>query len=306
MRPHGVSFEGGASTGTWSTAVPYDVLVDDEHVERQEDRDDPRDEPPPVIYGEEIEGGCAPLFVRGIGETECDPRGYDLSSTCNGTITGFIFPGSRWERRVGDAIAEINRAFEFYARVCVHLRLDQLRLSRTNLRMLRAWYRQWHPRVVQAVGGAGHLGTTTIPTDLVDEFRGAMADLHVHAHDAGARLLVIFMDEYITDHRPSLGSGCRRDRQQIGIDWVDHGSHYILAHELVHAFGKPEPGTPGAVTWSHDSICQNALTTVARTMETRRDPIDLSNRFLDLAEYNEIVANLGAGVLARENGGCSA
>lgn len=312
----------------WSTRSPYLSLPDDDAGKREpgmdggRDRprdkragdagardiehrkrapDDPHDEAPPIIYGEEIPSPCNPRFVRGIAANDCTIRGVAVPWTCNATITGFIWPGSRWMNNVGGAIAEINRAFEFYARYCIFLRLDQLVLKRETLRKMQRFYAQWYPAVVQAVGGVDHLGSTTIPTDLIDAFRGSLFNLQAAAHKKGVKLLVVFMDEYITDHRPSLVTGTRRDVQQIGVNWIDRQSPHILAHELGHAFGKSANGV-GPVTWFHNSICHESIMHVPRTDE--RLPGDWSNRVIDEAEYREIVAHRGGGVLACGAGGC--
>lgn len=311
--------EDAVQVSDWSSKVPYNVLQlegeegsDDPESrkngrgrEKEEKGDDPRDTPPPVIYGEEIdESACDPIFVNGIGANDCDPKGVDIPATCEGEITGFIFPGSQWMGDVGGAVKEINRTFEFYAKYCINLRLNQLNLGEPQLRNMQHWYENWYARVVQAVGGEAHIGSTTIPTQLTREFLGAMAKLQRLARRRGARLLVVFIDEYITDHRPTLVSGVRRNFQQIGINWIDRGSPYILAHELVHALGKPARNRPGPVTWAHNSPCQNAITTIQRT--NSRSTIDLSNRFLEVAEFQEITTNRGGNILDCEAGGCEA
>ncbi len=303
----------GDGVQEWSTAVPYAGSLandgDDYQRKREKDGDDPKDTPPPVIYGEEIDNPCDPRYVDGIpSANNCDPHSLPVVSTCTATITGLIFPGSKWDNRRGirTAITEINRTFEYFAKYCIFLKLNQLNLSNRERRMLRAWYREWYRRkLLPAVGGASHLGTTTIPTDVIDEYRGAMWDLQEKAVLNGVRLLVIFCDEYINDYRPSLGSSNRRDVYQVGITWIDHESPYILAHELVHAFGKTAPGTPGAVTWDHKSACPLALTTVGRTAGSRA-PIDLSGRFLDIKEDAEMRANGEGNLLDCSTGGCPA
>ncbi len=298
----------------WSTETPYanaPQRAEDEAdaPRKKRDDDDPRDTPPPVIYGEEIDNPCNPVYVDGVpSANNCDPHRLDVSSTCTGTVTGFIFPGSRWDNRrgIGAAIEEINRSFAFFAQYCILLDLDQLTLNPRELRMLRAWYRDWYRRrLLPAVGGASHLGTTTIPTEVIDEYRGAMGDLQERATGLDVKLLVIFCDEYINNHRPSLGSSNRSDAHQIGITWIDRRSPYILAHELVHAFGKSAPDAPGDVTWDHKSACPRAITTIARTAGSRR-PIDLSNRFLDIKEDVEIRNNRGGNLLECASGGCPA
>jgi hypothetical protein len=82
---------------------------------------------------------------------------------------------------------------------------------------------------------------------------------------------------------------------QIGINWVDSNSPYILAHELIHAIGKPAANSAGGVTWTHDSRCKNALSTINR--KDSRMTIDLSDRFLDIAEYEEFLTNRCAKLL---------
>ncbi len=107
----------------------------------------------------------------------------------------------------------------------------------------------------------------------------------------------MFMDEYIggSDGRDTLVSSCQESMMQIGINWVDSGSSHILAHELIHAMGKPGPGSTGAVTWPHSSNCGNALSKVDRI--DSRVTTDLSGRLLDVAEYLEIGQNKCAGLL---------
>ncbi|MGI9482024.1 MAG: hypothetical protein ACR2OR_06675, partial [Hyphomicrobiales bacterium] len=272
--------------------------------DKKEIENDPRDTPPPVIYGEEIDDPCNPVFVNGIGANDCDPKGVDIRSTCRGTMTGFIFPGSRWTNNVGGAIAEINRSIEFFSQYCINLDLNQLNLKAAELAKMEAWYTSWYRRVIRHVGGANRLGRTSISTALNNEFLGAMAGVQKLAHKRGVRLLVIFIDEYITDNRATLVSGVRKNFQQIGINWIDRNSPYILAHELVHALGKSAHNQPGRVTWSHNSPCQNALTTIQR--RNARRPINLSNRFLEIAEHREIVRNRGGRVLSCRRGGCKA
>ncbi|MEK6738051.1 MAG: hypothetical protein AABY74_05220 [Planctomycetota bacterium] len=301
----------------WSSKVPYKApqlkgKEDTAKTEKQENaggkernkNDDPRNTTPPVIYGEEIESPCSPIFVNGINASDCDAKGADIPATCTGVITGFIFPGSRWTGNVDAAVTEINRAFEFYAKYCINLRLNQLNLTKRDLQMLQRWYEDWYRRVVQTVGGEANVGSTSIPTGLNNEFLDAMADLQRLAQRHGAGLLVVFIDEYITDHRPTLVSGVRRNFQQIGINWIDRSSSYILAHELVHAFGKSARNRPGRITWAHNSPCQNAITTIQRT--NSRSTIDLSNRFLEVAEFHEIINNRGGNILDCKAGGCKA
>jgi len=261
--------------------------------------DDPRDELPPVIYGEEIEGGpCHPLFVRGIAARDCDPKVIPTKRILDGEIAVYIWPGSRWRGNVRGARAEIDRSFAFYANYCIQLRAKRLDIAAaTEAKMVR-WYAAWYQDLVRRIGGEKNLGRATFHRRHIDPFVAEMNGLQAAAVRAGARLLVVFIDEYITHHRPSLVSANQRHMHQIGINWVDRNSPYMLAHEFVHAFGKQAAGSPGRVTWNHNSPCAKALTTVGRRV---RDPIDLSNRYLDLDEYNEITNNRGGNVLTRRN-----
>ena len=236
---------------------------------------------------------CNPEFVNGITNNDCTPRRTGINSRCRGEFHSFRYPGSSWTAARVDA--EVQRAIDYFARYCIRLTRKTMTVGSTDAATLRNWYRDWYQRMTQAIGGVSHIGTTTVPTGLVDEFRNAMIDLQRLAGTKGANLLVVFMDEYITDHRPSLISGVCRNQHQIGINWLDRGSPYILAHELVHALGKSAPDQPGAVTWSHNSPCQKALTTIQRT--DQRTTIDLSGRFLEVAEFQEIGTNRGGNIL---------
>jgi hypothetical protein len=92
---------------------------------------------------------------------------------------------------------------------------------------------------------------------------------------------------------------------QVGINWIDSGSPYILAHELIHLLGKSGVDTVGNVTWPHSSNCPpnakpasgqgEALSKIGRT--DSRVTIDLSGRYLDVEEYKEIGTNRAARLL---------
>lgn len=253
-------------------------------------------EVPPVINGEELQLACDARFVNGLLGNDCDPKAVAIPRRRKGRIDWFVFPGSRWEADEGLAVAELNRSITFYARYCILLSARRLRMAAVDARKSKAWYSDWFGRVQQAVGGAEHVGTTSLSSELIAEYLGAMADLQRVAQRGGAKMLVVFVNEYITDHRPTLVSGCQRRFQQIGIDWIDRESPFILAHELAHALGKSAPNTPGDVTWDHKSPCQNALTTIQRSDDSRQ-PIDLSGRYLEMSEFREIIDNKGGGVL---------
>jgi hypothetical protein len=265
--------------------------------QRRKEEDDPRDEEPPSIYGEEIETEpCNGDFVR-WAERRCDPAPEPggLRYTCHGEIVGYIWPGSRWRGAVATAVDEINRTFAWYARYCIHLKLRQLTIAPATERRMERLYARWYNRLTAEIPES-RFGTATIHRHHINPFREMMDALQRAALRQGAKLLVVFIDEYITNDRPSLVSANTREYQQIGINWVDSRSPYILAHELIHGLGKSAPGAPGPVTWGHTTGCRLAMSVIARNP---RSPINLSGRYLDIAEYAEILRNLGGGVLTR-------
>jgi hypothetical protein len=162
----------------------------------------------------------------------------------------------------------------------------------------KAWWEAWYADAVVAIGGAHHFYRSSLPGALINRFHdGAVAIQNAiqRAHPE-VKLLIVWMDYYIgqSDHRDTLCSSNQHEFAQIGMDWLDRGSPYMLSHELIHALGKRGPGTPGHVTWGHDSPCQNALSTVTRRIGQTQD---LSGRFLEFDELQEIVTNRGGGVL---------
>lgn len=159
-------------------------------------------------------------------------------------------------------IEEINRSVAFCAKYCIFLHVKQVQYSDRAARQMRNSYQTWHTGVTQAIGGIDHWGTTSINSDFISSFGTAMLKVQMAAVRSKKKLLIIFMDEYITVHRPTLVSSNQKDFHQIGINWIDSGSPYILAHELVHALGKKKYNIPGPVTWSHNSPCDLAITKV--------------------------------------------
>jgi hypothetical protein len=245
--------------------------------------------------------GCQPLVIRGIDQQKCDPETMRTRGRLKGKIGVLVYPQSQWEANRATADAELRRTQAFYASYCIDLEFADLQLgatakkAATTRRKLVGWYNDWYTRVVAAVGGEQNLGTTTIPSGLTNEFRTAMEEIQALAARK-FRCLIVFIDEYVAySPRISLVSATMEAFQQIGISWVDSRSPCILAHELLHALGKSAPGTPGPVTWTHNSPCPRALSTIQRT--SSRTPIDLSGRYLELLEYQEIVQNKGGGVL---------
>lgn len=264
---------------------------------RRRDGGDPRDETPPVIHGEEIDGDCTPMVVRGIRDPRsCTPEQMAVLGRMQGEIVSLIWPGSRWLAEVRSAEAEMNRAVAYYRNYCIDLTFRQLQISERQQRNMARAYTQWFTALIREVP-EDRIGNITLQRRWINPYREMMNAAQRVAHETGAKLFVIFIDHYLTEWRPTPSSACSRDYQQIGISWVDRQSPYILAHELVHAFGKSAPNTPGALTWDHNSNCQNALTTINRGQDSQT-PVDLSNRYLDKLEYEEIAQNKGGNVLS--------
>jgi hypothetical protein len=269
--------------------------------------------PPESTASPKEEGGkktCTADFVNGTknppavktcphGAT-CTPYSCTLHSECSTTLHRLIYPGSKYDNKAGlaKADAELKRAVDFYAKYCIELKTSDVTLTAGQKKKLKSWYDGWIADVLPAVGGAAKLGLSTIPSGLCDDFRAMTRDLQASIiQGLKDALLVVFMDEYIggSDLHDTLVSSCQEDVMQVGINWVDAGSPYILSHELIHLLGKPSSDTTGAVTWPHSSSCANALSHITRT--NARQTEDLSGRYLDIAEYVEICTNGAAKLL---------
>jgi hypothetical protein len=233
---------------------------------------------------------------------DCDPKVRELANRCEGTIYKYIFSGSQYDTAQGKqaADAELQRAVDFYKQYCIDLTVKDVTFPDALNNRLKAAYSAWYADVLQQIGGASHLGTTSISAQNRANFRAVINTIQQHAQDdiqpRGTKLVVVFIDEYIggSDGRDTLISSCQEHIHQIGINWLDRGSPCILAHELIHALGKPAKDSPGSVTWIRSSNCSNALSKVRRTTRTTED---FSGRFLDVEEYLEIGNNRGARIL---------
>ena len=247
---------------------------------------------------------CRPKFVDGTNQSnpDCDPKVRVLAERCKGTIYKYIFPGSQYDTAQGKqaATAELQRAVDFYKQYCIDLTVKDITFSAALNNNLKAAYSAWYADVLQQIGGASHLGTTSISGQNRANFRAIINTIQLHARQdiapKGTKLVIVFIDEYIggADGHDTLISSCQEHIHQIGINWFDRGSSYILAHELIHALGKPAADTTGSVTWIHSSNCANALSKVKRSTRVTED---FSDRLLDVQEYLEIGNNRGAGIL---------
>lgn len=265
--------------------------------QEEDDGQDPRDTPPPTIHGEEIDDTpCPSQFVRGITNNDCDPKEIPLDDKYIGEFCYLVFPESKWSYNQGAVNEELWRARKFFEKYCIYLNFKKIQLSPRNNRNMVRWYNNWYGRLVNQVGGASHIGTTTIDSGLVTEFTNFVTDrkkgLEKLRRRNRCKCLILFSDLYLSKTpRLTLGSANYESVHQIGITKNDMNSPDILSHELVHALGKSAPNTSGVITWDHNSPCQNAITTVQR--DRWPGTIDLSGRFLEKAEYDEIIQNRG-------------
>lgn len=248
---------------------------------------------------------CTAKFVDGIaqGHSNCTPMEVTLGQRCELTINRIIYPGSEYDSAEGRkrADAELKRTVDYYAKYCIDIKIEEITFTVAEKKKAKDVYEAWISDVIQNIGGKDHLGKTTIGTGDRKNFKKITEAIQQQANDqkpaAKKKLVVVFMNEYIggADGRDTLVSSCQESMLQIGINWVDSKSSYILAHELIHAIGKPSPDGRGSVTWSHDSKCKNALSTIER--KDSRQTIDLSDRFLDVKEYEEFGTSLCAKLL---------
>lgn len=240
---------------------------------------------------------CKAKFVDGISNSDCTPTEKTLDQRCTLTINKVIYPGSEYDSVEGRkrADAELKRAVDFYAKYCIDLKIEEITFTKDEAKTAKDAYETWIAEVIQNVGGKDHLGKTALKVADINNFKKIANAIQKQANDqkpkAKEKLVVVFMNEYIggSDAYDTLVSSCQDSILQIGINWVDSKSRFILAHELIHAIGKPAPDGKGDVTWDHKSKCKNALSTIAR--KNSRETIDLSDRYLDVSEYLEFGKN---------------
>jgi hypothetical protein len=199
---------------------------------------------------------------------DCDPKVRVLTDRCKAKIYKYIFPGSQYDSALGmqAAIAEFQRAVDFYKQYCIDLTVKDIIFPGALINNLKTAYATWYSDVVQQIGGASHLGTSSISGQNRANFRTIINTIQRRAEQdiapRGTKLVVVFIDEYIggADGHDTLISSCQEHIHQIGINWFDRDSPYILAHELIHALGKPTSDTrawsPGSTAPTASMRCQ--------------------------------------------------
>ncbi len=250
-------------------------------------------------------------FVEGTGgANKCTPHPISTTSRCSITIYKFIFPGSDYDSATGkqSAASQVKDAKDFFADYCIDLTDQEWTLNAADEKKLKLKerYEAWYADVLanEMGGDKTRLGKNSITGAHRSAFKELIGALQTHLEGnvkpAGTTPLIVFMNEYIggSDFRDTLVSSSQESIDQAGINSIDQGSPHMLTHELIHLLGKPAAGATGGITWGHNSICANAVSRVTRT--DARATEDLSNRYLDIEEYKEIVKNKAAGKLKCE------
>ncbi len=235
-----------------------------------------------------------------------------------GEFCWFVFPGSEWEAT--SPVPKLIEAQAFFRKYCLYFNFSRKTLAADRANDYEGWFADWKARVrdnvipdrhipalrrrvvVQNPGLASAqiddlvaseirkiLRAATIPAGLHDEFYRQMVQLQADVAGAGCRdTLILFIDEYICyNPKPTRASACQLKFNQIGITAVDSASRNVLAHEMVHLLGKPEPNRGGKVTWEHER-CTNSVLHV-----TRSDwwvPFQFAD-LLSSAAYQEVIRN---------------
>lgn len=249
-------------------------------------------------------------FVDGVGKTNANkiPTPFPVKDRCAAKIYKFIYPGSSYDTPQGRQAAtnKIQEAKDFYAPYCIDLTEVEVKLpdATADKLDLKNKYAKWYNAALAESGGDEKtgLGKGSLNGKTRDFFHGMVTTLQSAIQDdvapKGTKLVVVFMDYYIGGSSDTLVSSTQEDVQQIGISTLDKDSQNILAHELIHALGKPGVAKPGPYTWKHCSNCATALSNVGRLDKTQT--VDLSGRYLDITEYNEIIHAKSAGTLSCE------
>ena len=298
----GINFQIGASN---------DVLMQQEP-EEDDDGDDPRDAPKPIIYGEEIDDNtCSPEFIV-TPPPECKLEKKEIPDIYKGKICYIVFPGSQWEKN--SPVPKIIEAQKFYEKYCIYLNFEEIDLTPKQKKKYKKWYEKWHLKLRNRHFPKGHirkwkkdmkkkypdlteeeienrieeeikekLRTITIPRGLWIDFYNTMYGMQKAASKKGCKkTLVIFIDEYICRNpKPTRTSATQLKFNQVGIEFIDNASNNILSHELAHLLGKnPIDGRGSQITWEHNK-CTNAV------LHTIREDRRKSYNFADYLSYEE-------------------
>lgn len=263
---------------------------------------DPRDTPAPIIYGEEIDDiSCRTEFVDGIGRNLCNAQEANVPKKYKGELLYLLFPDTQWSE--GEAVEEIIRAQEFYAKYCIFLNFTAATVSAQARQRMKSMYDEWkadfeahvfpHGTTLSESEKQDTLNNTTINNDFFTRMNRMMIATQNSAGAGKKKGLVVFVDQYIANTgRPNRGSANHSKYFQIGLSYPDKDSPHILSHELIHLLGKRNRRRGGAVTWSHNSPCTDTAMSIALPRRWT-DPFDWSGRLLEAAEYEEIQTNRG-------------
>lgn len=234
------------------------------------------------------------------------PARYDQLPTYDGRLLWVRIPDN-WTRAGGyryawsraQARAELDRSRDWWARYCVQVSDREITLPDSrDLRAFARRYRAWiddlprpaRPDVQMGLGDAMTARGLGLLADARVLYRRALRG----DRERRTAFHVLFMPRVIgkTGHtgenraRATEASFTVPGKPIVVLNVLDADDDYILAHELIHAWGQPA----SRVTWDHQSGDPRAMSRVTR--QTIRQPAELSAaRLLDYAEYDEILAS---------------
>lgn len=271
---------------------------------------------PPGLQPPPQESACAADFVEAVSKYTYGKPPYGRRIRVGGGVGGIArydrLPSYsadlRWVRlargwtatQAGD---ELRRNRGWWAQYCIRVTDRELILPNDRaLRRLNRDYARWlddlprpPPGVMMGLGDEMTARGLALLNRAIELAQAAIR------RDPGGSLLVLFMPRVLgaTGHtsaneaRASEASFTVPGQPIVVLNQLDADDSYILAHELVHAWGRP----PGAICWDHQSGHPRAMSRIVRAHIMQ--PAGLgADRLLDYAEYDEI---LSAGTLKPVN-----
>ena len=262
---------------------------------------------PEVYHNKEIKKEvCNYKFVSRIIHNDCDPQPLKKGITrkYKGELLYLLFPGTTWTET--QTVREIRRSQGLFSKYCIFLNFKEAKINSKKKRELEEWYSNWmrrfefhlfrthNPKLTKAEKEI-RVKNGTVPKGLFTEFNKKMLEVQGLSRAGRRKGLVIFIDQYIAETgRLSRASANHKHIFQIGISKPDSNVPHILSHELIHLLGKRRMNMGGYITWDHKSNCPKALSRAPIRKWYQTNGISFAGRFLEVAEYREIIINRGA------------